>query len=137
MSAASGLTVSDYLHTLWTETQTRGQVAAAATVIRRGPNGQEALVAFIATSGLLSSAEMTALDGRLRQRLPFHLIPALIQPCAALPRTTQGEVRPGGQAGESRPLCPLAMQDSCHDCVGQADAHTGPTQGTSQLVSAL
>ena len=61
-------------------------------VKRAAVDGSEALVAFIAASPPLSSAEIAALDGRLRQRLPFHLIPALIQQCRALPKTAQGEV---------------------------------------------
>lgn len=54
----------------------------AATVLRADPEGSPALVAFISTQPRLSSAEVAQLDGRLRGSLPFHLIPALLQPTA-------------------------------------------------------
>ena len=88
---------------------------------RRAPDGTEALVAFIAISSPLSSTEMTVLDSRLRQRLPFYLIPALIQPCHSLPRTAHGEVRPASSRALDLAECMPATNDrGSAACTGSA-----------------
>ena len=71
----------------------QGSGLQAATVLRKDPGGRDALVAYISSQPQLSSAELAQLDGRLRGRLPFHLVPALLQPSERpLPVQAHGEV---------------------------------------------
>ena len=71
----------------------QGSGLQAATVLRSDPSGRDALVAYLSSQPRLSADELARLDGKLRGRLPFHLVPALLQPSERpLPEQAHGEV---------------------------------------------
>ena len=85
--------------------QAPGHLQAAAAR-RIDPDGREAVVAYLSSQPRLSASELAVLDGRLRGRLPFHLIPALLQPGQdPLPMMAHGEVSCVASCFTMRPEC--------------------------------
>jgi len=72
-------------------------IAQAAVALRRD-GGSERLVAFVVTAAEAPPPDAAALRASLRQSLPPYMVPALIQPVAALPRLVSGKLDRKGLA---------------------------------------
>lgn len=66
-------------------------IAQAAVALRRD-DGAERLVAFVVAAADAPPPDPAALRAGLRQGLPPYMVPALVQPVAALPRLVSGKV---------------------------------------------
>ncbi|MFG2957377.1 amino acid adenylation domain-containing protein [Streptomyces sp. NPDC048291] len=69
-------------------------VAQAAVLVRENQNGDQRLVAYVVPAGGPDRAEpgSGALTDLVREHLPEYMVPAVIVPIAALPRTPSGKL---------------------------------------------